>query len=203
MPPPAATPRAARPVTVQAVALPHAYRLLNTGATVLVASAHGARHNLMAAAWNMPLDFDPPKVAVVIDKATYTRELIEASGEFVLGVPPRALAALTVAAGHRSGRDAPGQDKPAALGLGGFAGSHVAAPLPLGCVGWLECRVLPEPRLQQAHDLFLAEVLAAWADERVFTAGRYRPLDQIPPELRTLHHLGAGQFVVPGEQIQA
>jgi flavin reductase (DIM6/NTAB) family NADH-FMN oxidoreductase RutF len=32
----------------------------------------------MAAAWAMPLDFDPPKVLVVVDKATHTRQLMEA-----------------------------------------------------------------------------------------------------------------------------
>jgi flavin reductase (DIM6/NTAB) family NADH-FMN oxidoreductase RutF len=73
-----------------AVPLPKAYLLLNHGPTVLVSSAHGERRNVMAAAWNDAARlFDPPKVAVVIDKATLTRELVEASGEFVLNVPSR------------------------------------------------------------------------------------------------------------------
>ncbi len=41
-----------------------AYRLLNHGPTVLVTTAHGEQRNIMAAAWNMPLDFDPPKIAI-------------------------------------------------------------------------------------------------------------------------------------------
>ena len=57
-----------------------AYRLLNHGPTVLVSTAHDTQRNIMAAAWSMPLDFDPPKIAIVIDKNTYTRELIEVSG---------------------------------------------------------------------------------------------------------------------------
>jgi flavin reductase (DIM6/NTAB) family NADH-FMN oxidoreductase RutF len=40
---------------------------------VIVTSHHGGRPNIMSAAWSVPLDFDPPKVAVVIDKSTYTR----------------------------------------------------------------------------------------------------------------------------------
>ena len=74
---------------IQDVPLPQAYRLLNHGPTVLVSSAAGARRNVMAAAWCMPLDFDPPKIVVVIDKSTFTRELISASGEFAINVPPR------------------------------------------------------------------------------------------------------------------
>ena len=55
------------------VELSQAYRLLNHGPTVLVSAAHGGRRNVMAAAWSMPLDFAPPKVAVVLDKSTFTR----------------------------------------------------------------------------------------------------------------------------------
>jgi hypothetical protein len=129
-------------MTLQPVPLPKACRLLNHGPTVLVSSAHAGRRNVMAAAWSMPLDFDPPKVAVVIDKATFTRELIEASGEFVLAVPTRSLAAQTLAAGSSSGKDG---DKFDALGLEVHPASQVAAPLPAGCIGWLECRVIEEP----------------------------------------------------------
>lgn len=50
--------------------LSKAYRLLNHGPTVLVSSAHQGVSNVMAAAWSMALDFDPPKVSVVIDKST-------------------------------------------------------------------------------------------------------------------------------------
>jgi flavin reductase (DIM6/NTAB) family NADH-FMN oxidoreductase RutF len=42
----------------------------------------------MAASWACALDFAPPKVTVVLDKATRTRELVEASGVFVCSCPP-------------------------------------------------------------------------------------------------------------------
>ena len=66
------------------VALEHASRLINHGPTVLVTSAHGGRRNIMAAAWSMPVEFTPPRIAIVIDKHTFTRELIAASGAFVV-----------------------------------------------------------------------------------------------------------------------
>src|ERR1700739_3440788 len=72
-----------------AVELEKSYRLLNHGPTVLVSSAFNGRQNVMAAAWSMPLDFSPPKVTVVIDRNTLTRELVEGSGEFVLNIPTR------------------------------------------------------------------------------------------------------------------
>ncbi len=182
------------------VALPHAYRLLNHGPTVLVTSAHGGRRNVMAAAWNMPLDFDPPKLAVVIDKNTFTRSLVEASGEFVVNVPCRAQADAVYAVGSVSGHD--GTDKFGHFGLGSFAGERVAAPLLEGCIAWLECRVLPEPHVQQAYDLFLAEVVAAHADSRVFSGGRWHFGDG-HDDLRTLHHIAAGEFFSAADPLQA
>ncbi len=181
------------------VPLPQAYRLLNHGPTVLVSAAHAGRRNVMAAAWAMPLDFDPPKVTVVIDKSTFTRQLIEASGSFALSVPCRALADATFAAGSLSG--AQRADKFADCGLEAFAAQRIEAPLVEGCVAWLECRVIVEPHHQQAYDLFVAEVLAAQADERAFSGGRWRA--DAPAALRTLHHQGGGAFFVAGETVQA
>jgi len=204
-----------------AVPLPKAYRLLNHGPTVLVSSAHAGRRNVMAAAWNMALDFDPPKVAVVIDKATLTRELVEASGEFVLNVPSRGQAALTLAIGTKSGREV---DKFATVGAGrsgGFAehcsapakpagcakpavettaASIVGAPLIEGCLAWLECRVIPEPHIQQSYDLFLGEVVAAWADPAVFSAGRWHFPDE---QRRSIHYLAGGSFFATGDSFEA
>ena len=48
----------------QPVALAHACRLINHGPTVLVSSEHDGRRNVMAAAWSMPVEFTPPRVAV-------------------------------------------------------------------------------------------------------------------------------------------
>jgi flavin reductase (DIM6/NTAB) family NADH-FMN oxidoreductase RutF len=185
---------------IRPVPLQQAYRLLNTGATVLVASAHAGRRNVMAAAWNMPLEFSPARIAVVIDKSTWTRELVEASGRMVVSVPTQRIADLAFAVGSRSGRDG---DKFEALGISTMPAAEGTPPLVAGCCGWLDCRVLPEPHVQQAYDIFVAEVVAAWADARVFADGKYRPLEQIAPLDRTLHHLGAGRFVVPGAQIEA
>ncbi|MDD2988841.1 MAG: flavin reductase family protein [Zoogloea sp.] len=184
------------PSPFQSVPLSQAYRLLNHGPTVLVSSAHGDRRNVMAAAWNMPLDFDPPKVAVVIDKATLTRELIEASGQFVLAIPGRDLAERTLAAGSCSGREG---DKFEALGLDVLPASQVQVPLPAGCIGWLECRVIDEPHIQRTYDLFLGEVVAAWADSDMYSAGRWH----FPEQGRSsIHYVSGGQFFATGEAFE-
>jgi flavin reductase (DIM6/NTAB) family NADH-FMN oxidoreductase RutF len=187
----------------QIVELPKAYRLLNHGPTVLVSAAHGGRSNVMAAAWAMPLDFDPPKVAVVIDRSTLTRELLEAAGEFALNVPCRAFADATYTLGSTSGRELPpGSDKFTRYGLATFAGTGTAAPLLEGCVAWLECRLLHEPHVQRAYDLFIGQVVAAQADDRVFSAGRWHFTSE-HDDLRTLHHVAGGAFVTAGDALRA
>lgn len=179
-----------------AVPLPKSYLLLNHGPTVLVSSAHGGRRNVMAAAWNMALDFDPPKVAVVIDKSTLTRELVEAAGEFVLNVPSRKQAALTLAVGTQSGREV---DKFLDAGAGAAPASVVGAPLIEACLAWLECRVIPEPHIQQTYDLFLAEVVAAWADPEAFSNGRWH----FPDAARhSIHYQAGGSFFATGEAFE-
>lgn len=182
------------------LALSKAYRLLNHGPTVLVTTAHGEQRNVMAAAWNMPLDFDPPRVAIVIDKQTYTRELIEASGNFAINVPCRTQAGMVVKVGSSSGRELLGKaeaDKFAAFHLPTFAASKIDAPLVESCVAWLECEVIPEPHIQSTYDLFLAEVVAAWADDRVFSDGQWHFDGH--DDLRTIHHVAGGAFMTIGE----
>lgn len=183
------------------VELPKAYRLLNHGPTVLVSAAHDGHRNLMAAAWAMPLDFDPPKVCVVIDRNTHTRGLIEASGEFVLNVPARSQADLTFTVGNTSGSEG-GPDKFERFGIATWRGEVVAAPLVEGCVAWLECRVLAEPHNQSSYDLFIGQVMAAHADPRVYSAGRWH-FSPEHADLRTLHHLGAGHFLSADDPVQA
>ncbi len=179
------------------VPLDRCTRLLNHGPTVLVSAEHGGRRNVMAAAWSMPLDFQPPKVAVVLDKQTFTRGLVEAGGHFALAAPPVALAALTHRVGNRSGRDV---DKFADALARAEPGPATGAPLVEGCVAWLECRRLPEPHIEQAYDLFLGEVVAAWADDRVFRDGRWH-FGAADASLRTLHHVAGGHFLAIGDEV--
>lgn len=175
----------------------HAYRLLNHGPLTLITSAHGGTRNVMAASWVMPLDFDPPKLVAVIDKATRTRQLIDRSGEFAVNLPTPELAAQALAVGRvsalnleRDGVD----NKIEAFGLQSFAARHIDVPLIEGCAAWLECRVIREPRVEVAYDLFVAEVIVAWADERYFANGRWLNPEAAMPRPATIHYVAGGQF---------
>ena len=182
------------------VALEHASRLVNHGPTALVTSAAGARRNVMAAAWSMPVEFTPPRIAIVIDKHTWTRELVVASGAFGLCLPGVALADFTYAVGSTSGRDL---DKLAHHAVAVVQGPVLGVPLiEAGCSAWLECRLIREPHTEDAYDTCFGEVVAAAADERIFAGGRWSVRDD-NAELHTLHHLGAGHFARAGGVVRA
>ena len=177
--------------------LKDAARLLNHGPVTLLSTAALGRRNVMAAAWVMPLDFDPPKLAVVVAQDTTTRELLDASGELVVNVPPRALADLTWSVGSTHGADL---DKFQAMGIATAPASQVAAPLIEGCVAWLEARVLPRPDLARDFDLFLVEVVAAWVDDAVYRDGAFHFASDAQ---RTLHHQSRGRFFLTGAEVVA
>jgi flavin reductase (DIM6/NTAB) family NADH-FMN oxidoreductase RutF len=180
-----------------AVPLRQSYKLINHGPTTLISAAAGGRANAMAAAWVMALDFEPPKIAGVIAADTFTRSLVDASGELVVQVPVRDQLDLVYALGTQSGKDGA---KLARLGVRTEPASLVAAPLVAGCAAWLECRVLPEPGIQERYDLFVCEVVAAWADDEVVQNGEWRFASA---GKRSLHHLSKGVFLTIGERVEA
>jgi flavin reductase (DIM6/NTAB) family NADH-FMN oxidoreductase RutF len=185
---------------IAAVELGKAYRLVNHGPTVLVSARHDGVDNVMAAAWCCALDFAPPKLTVVLDKATKTRELIEQSGMFAIQVPTVAQLQLTQDVGNRSLAAMPDKLRRSDVQLFGIDGQ--ALPFVAGCSAWLACRLIPEPHNQQAYDLFIGEVTGAWADTRVFSKGRWH-FEDADPALRSLHHIAGGHFYAIGEPMKA
>ncbi len=60
-----------------------------------------------------------------------------------------------------------------------------------GCAGWLVCKVMPYPDIQQQHALFIGDSVAAWSDDRVFRNGHWI-FDDAPDELQTIHYVAGG-----------
>ena len=178
-----------------AVPLRSSYKLLNHGPTTLISTAANGQANVMAAAWVMPIDFEPPKLAAVIAAKTLTRELVLASNELVVMAPTRAQAELTYEVGSVSGREA---DKLKHFGIATSPASKVAAPLLDGCAAWLECIRIPEPALEDRYDLFVCEVVAAWVDDACWDGRGWAFPDDAH---RTIHHLAKGIFFATGERV--
>lgn len=182
------------------VELRHASRLLNHGPTILITShdPQRGRRNVMAAAWSMPVEFDPPRVAIVVDKSAWTRELITHSGTFGIVVPGVAATNWTYAVGSISGRE---DDKFTGYGIPVVTGPVLGLPvIEEKCLAWMECRLLPETAAAEKYDTLFGEVVSAAADGNAFVEGRWLFDDD---KRNTLHHLGAGTFVTSGRRVRA
>jgi len=157
------------------------YRLLEPGPVTLLTTARKGRANVMTMSWHMMLEFEPPLLACVCSGNNFSFEALRATGECVVALPARKLAARAVKVGNCSGRDI---DKFKAFGLTPVAASQVKAPLIKECFANLECKVI-DKRMVTRYNMFILEVVAAWRD----------PQQKNP---KTFHHHGYGRFVADG-----
>ena len=160
------------------------YGLLEPGPVVLVTTAHKGRTNIMTLSWLTMMDFEPPRIGMVLSERNYSFAALKATRQCVINIPTVELAAKVVAVGNSSGRRV---DKFAAFGLTPCPAREVEPPLIEECYASLECRVT-DARMARQYNFFVLEVLKAWID----------PARKHP---RTLHHQGKGRFVVDGRTI--
>jgi flavin reductase (DIM6/NTAB) family NADH-FMN oxidoreductase RutF len=172
------------------VPLKKANRLINHGPTILVSSLYKGRPNVCPVAWNMPVDFDPPKVACVIGEDNYSFECVRRTKEFVINVPTKKILKKVIQCGSTSGEDT---DKFRAFGLRPMASSRVKAPLIKECIAHLECKLL-DTAMADKYNIFLGKVVAAWVEKGFFKDMRLLVEKE---GAKTIHHLGARYFTFP------
>lgn len=170
---------------MKSLPLSEAYQLLEPGPVVLLTTAHKGRPNVMTMSWHMMVEFEPPLVACIVSNANHSFAALRATGEAVIAVPARKLAAKVVKVGNSSGRDL---DKFTAFGLTPLPAETVAPPLVKECFANLECKVV-DRRMMNRYNMFILEVQKAWVD----------PAQKKP---KTIHHHGYGRFVVDGATIK-
>lgn len=172
-------------------------RLINHGPTTLISAQVGADRNVMACSWSCTLDFFPtPKLTAVISATNYTRKLIEQSGYFVVQVPTRRQVRTVLRLGSTSKNYQPAKVDEINFW---YADGYPEHPLVADCAGWLLCKVIPEPHNQNTYDLFIGEVLAAFADDEIFADGMWK-FATADKELHSMHYMTDGQFHYLGEQ---
>lgn len=186
---------------VRPVPLDRAYRLLNIGPTVIVSGKTDNDYDAMAAAWATALDLDPSKAVVVLDKSHYTRKLIEQSNRFMLSIPMRAIAKETLFLGSVSKNDDPAKIEESGVRfLNDIEDLPEGVDLIEGCAAWILFERIPEPHNESTYDLFIGKALGAWADERVFSDGRWH-FEEAPQAFQTLHYVAGGRFYAIGDAL--
>ena len=167
------------------LALGKVYQLLEPGPVVMLTTARKGRANVMTMSWHMMLEFEPPLIACVCSGANYSFEALHATGECVIAIPARRLAAKVVKVGNATGRDT---DKFKAFKLTPVAAAQVQAPLIEECFANIECKVADRAMVNR-YNMFILKGVQAWID----------PKQKNP---KTIHHHGYGKFAVDGATIK-
>ncbi len=131
----------------------------------LVGATVEERANFLAVAWVMRVSMKPPLLAVALNKAHFTPKGIRAHGTFSVNFPGADLMEKADYCGLVSGHKV---DKSGLFRV--FYGELGTAPLIEECPLDLECRLFSVVELP-ANDLFIGEIVAAYADEECLTDG--------------------------------
>jgi flavin reductase (DIM6/NTAB) family NADH-FMN oxidoreductase RutF len=145
----------------------------------LVGATVDGRANFLAVAWVMRVSMKPPLLAVALNKAHFTPKGIREHGTFSVNFPGADLMEKADYCGLVSGHKV---DKSGLFRV--FYGELETAPLIEECPLGLECRVFQVVELP-ANNLFIGEIMAAYADEDCLSDGQ-PDISKVNPLLLTM-----------------
>lgn len=114
------------------------------------------------------------------------------TGKFVVCLPHASQVEMVKLLGSCSGHDVNKIEK---FGIRTFSSGRFQMQVPEGCIGYIECEMFKTVEDDDVIVVFGRAVYAA-VDEQAFS-DRLMPER---PEGKTLHHLGAKIFMVPGDK---
>ena len=120
-------------------------------------------YNIITIGWTGTVCSDPPMCYISVRHERYSYDIIKRTGEFVINLTTVDLARITDWCGVRSGRD---YNKFKEMHLTPQQGQLVKAPLIAESPLNIECRVR-DIRPLGSHDMFLADVVAIDAEDRL------------------------------------
>lgn len=158
----------------------------------LVTVADGDEKNVLTVAWTGILSTVPPTTYISVRPRRHSYGMLERSREFVLHLPPTALAKQVDYCGTFTGAKV---DKFEKCGFTLLPSDEVAAPTIAECPIALECRVktvLP----MGSHDVFIAEIVSVSVDENLMDAN-----GKLRLERADLLAFGHGEYYALGRRV--
>jgi flavin reductase (DIM6/NTAB) family NADH-FMN oxidoreductase RutF len=148
--------------------------------------------NFMALAWASRVNFQPPLIAISVNKNNMSHEAIKENGEFSLSMPSSDMVALTDYVGLVSAKRI---DKSKLFDI--FYGELKSAPLIQQCPLNLELRLYRTVDLP-TNSVFIGELVGTWCNEDCLTDGvpdvaKIKPFILTMPDNRFWelgHHVG-------------
>lgn len=136
--------------------------LLSPLPAVLVSCGSMEENNLITIAWTGIINTKPPMVYISINPSRYSHDIVAENGCFVINLVNEPLVKITDWCGVRSGRD---HNKAEEMGLHLIESGLLHCPMVEESPCSLECRVT-EIKPLGSHDMFLAEIVGVYADEK-------------------------------------
>ena len=152
----------------------------------------GEKPNIITVAWAGNVCSSPAMLSISVRKERYSYDILKETGEFVVNLTNRKLAAATDWCGVRSGKD---YDKFKEMHLTPQESRFVSAPGIAESPVNIECKVKNILELG-SHDMFVAEVLGVTVDEKLLdNKGKF---DLRAADLISYSH---GEYFTLGEKI--
>lgn len=161
-------------------------RIFNLGNVQLLTVEYGGIRNVSTIAWITPIEKDPPLVILSLDKSSFTFELIDKSGEFVLNTPTAEILNLVEEVGSISGKNINKFEK---FNIPFSKGKYVNAPVLDNCIANVEFIVKSIVPLQK-HAMIMGEARRATVEEELFSD--HWLLEE--KNIVLIHHAGSNYF---------
>jgi flavin reductase (DIM6/NTAB) family NADH-FMN oxidoreductase RutF len=133
---------------------------------VLVGTLVNDKVNFMTVGWVSRLNYQPPLIAIAINKAHHTPRGIQETGAFSINIPSTDMVEITDYCGLVSGKTT---DKSGLFEV--FYGELSVAPMIARCPLTMECKLVQTVDLSSNH-LFLGEIVASYSEDRFLTDGK-------------------------------
>ncbi|MFC2091205.1 flavin reductase family protein [Elusimicrobiota bacterium] len=173
----------------QEISIDKAYRLVNHGPLVLLSTVSAdKKYDIAPIAWNCPVGKSPTRILLAVGREHKSRKNVKATGVFAVSIPSVMQLEIVKNTGSVSGHEV---DKISRFSISCITGRQVDVKIPVGCVGYIECKVIKQFD-QDKVTLIIGEALCAFVNKESFN-------ERVMPELRsgcTLHHFGGGEFGV-------
>jgi len=122
-----------------------------------------SKSNIVTVAWCGVVCSNPPLISISLRPSRYSNKLIREAREFVVNIPSKDLLKKTDLCGTISGRD---EDKFKLSAFTEIPSSKISSGMIKECPVNIECR-LREVMELGTHDIFMGEVVAVHADEKI------------------------------------
>ncbi len=143
---------------------------------VLVGAMVQEKPNFMPLAWVSIVENKPPMISISAHQSHYTNKGVKANKTFSVNFVSEEMVKIADYCGIKSGKET---DKSQLFEV--FFGDLKSAPMIQDAPINLECKVVQHIDLKKGHDIFLGEIVNAYAEEKYLTNGipdvkKFKPL---------------------------